>query len=151
MHIIFPQIKSWFQTNTCSKYSLSLWSNKVSMLTHTYPHNPWGRFTRLAPPFMCGLMSDMVICKFRKSMVIHDTECPYWDQVSLNSTNPTQPKYSLLNWSYKIIYSCQFNCWISLLPYFIPYFLKHLKLIILKAFIWGNTILNLGKNMHIHI
>ena len=24
-----------------------------------------------------------------KSMVIHDTECPYWDQVSLNSTNQT--------------------------------------------------------------
>ena len=22
-----------------------------------------------------------------KSMVIHDTECPYWDQVSLNNTN----------------------------------------------------------------
>ena len=21
-------------------------------------------------------------------MVIHDTECPYWDQVSLNNTNP---------------------------------------------------------------
>ena len=31
---------------------------------------------------MCGLMSDLIICKFRKSMVIHDTECPYWDQVS---------------------------------------------------------------------
>ena len=25
---------------------------------------------------MCGLMADLVICKFRKSMVIHDTECP---------------------------------------------------------------------------
>ena len=24
---------------------------------------------------------------FIKSMVIHDTECPYWDQVSLNNTN----------------------------------------------------------------
>ena len=37
---------------------------------------------------MCGLMSDLVICKFRKSMVIHDTECPYRDQVSLNNINP---------------------------------------------------------------
>ena len=29
-----------------------------------------------------------------KSMVIHDTECPYWDHVSLNNTNPqhTQPR-----------------------------------------------------------
>ena len=25
-----------------------------------------------------------------KSMVIHDTECPYWDQVSLNNTNHDQ-------------------------------------------------------------
>ena len=24
-----------------------------------------------------------------KSMIIHDTECPYWDQVSLNNTNQT--------------------------------------------------------------
>ena len=24
-----------------------------------------------------------------KSMVIHNTECPYWDQVSLNNTNQT--------------------------------------------------------------
>ena len=34
-------------------------------------------------------MSDLVVCKFRKSMVIHDTRCPYWDQVSLNNTNQT--------------------------------------------------------------
>ena len=70
---------------------LSLGGDKVSMLTRT---NPWGRLkwpsaiTRLTAHFMCGLMSDMVICKFRKSMVIHDTECPYWDQVSLNNPNP---------------------------------------------------------------
>ena len=35
-------------------------------------------------------MSDLVICKFRKYVVIHDTECPYWNQVSLNNINPTQ-------------------------------------------------------------
>ena len=40
------------------------------------------------PTFMYGLMSDLVICKFRKSMVVHDSECPYWDQVSLNNSNP---------------------------------------------------------------
>ena len=40
---------------------------------------------------MCCLTSDLVICKFSKSMVIHDTEYPYWDQVSLNNINPTQP------------------------------------------------------------
>ena len=26
-----------------------------------------------------------------KSMVIHDTECPFWDRVSLNNTNQTKP------------------------------------------------------------
>ena len=34
-------------------------------------------------------MSDVVVCKCRKSMVIHDTECSYLDQVSLNNTNQT--------------------------------------------------------------
>ena len=29
-----------------------------------------------------------------KSMIIHDTECPYWDQVSLNNTNQTKPNVS---------------------------------------------------------
>ena len=27
--------------------------------------------------YVWGLMSDLVICKFRNSVVIHDTECPY--------------------------------------------------------------------------
>ena len=26
---------------------------------------------------MCGLASDLVICKFRKCLAIHDIECPY--------------------------------------------------------------------------
>ena len=30
-----------------------------------------------------------------KSMVIHDTECPFWDQVSLNNTNQTKPNLSV--------------------------------------------------------
>ena len=41
------------------------------------------------------------ICKLKKSMVIHDTECPYWDQVSLNNTNQTKPQkkiFILLSW-----------------------------------------------------
>ena len=56
--------------------------------------NPWGRLkwpywtTRLTAHFMCGLMSHLMICKFRKSMVIHDIECSFWNQVSLNNTNP---------------------------------------------------------------
>ena len=51
----------------------------------------WTRaITRLTARFMCGLMSDLVICKFRKSMVTHDTECPHWDQVSLKNININQ-------------------------------------------------------------
>ena len=39
---------------------------------------------------MCGLTSDLVISNFEKKHGhIHDTQCPYWDQVSLNNTNPT--------------------------------------------------------------
>ena len=77
----------------------SLWSNKVwSMLIHTTHTNPWGKLkwpypiTRLTAHFMCGLMFDLVIWKFRKSMIIHDTECPYWDQVSLNNTQTVEYK-----------------------------------------------------------
>ena len=31
----------------------------------------------------------------KNSMVIHDTECPYWDQVSLNNTNQTNECYMI--------------------------------------------------------
>ena len=61
--------------------------------------NPTGRLkwlyaiTRLTGHFMCGLVSDLGICKFWKSMVIHDAECPYWDQVSLNNTNQSYNIY----------------------------------------------------------
>ena len=65
---------------------MTLVSDKVSMSTHTYPHKPLRKekvtmshcaITRVTAHFICGLMSDLAICKFRKSMVIHDTECPY--------------------------------------------------------------------------
>ena len=54
---------------------------------------------------MCGLMSDLVNCKFGKSMVIQScmvirTECPYCDQPSLNNTDQTKPIWHLsqLDW-----------------------------------------------------
>ena len=49
----------------------------VSMLSHTYPHklNWTSTITRLTAHFSCGLVSDLVVCKQRKSMIIHDTEC----------------------------------------------------------------------------
>ena len=43
--------------------------DKVSMLTHTYPHKARRKIeviickiTRLTAHFMCGLMSDLLIC-----------------------------------------------------------------------------------------
>ena len=61
------------------------------MHTHT---NPWGRIqwlnaiTMLTAHFMCGLMSDLVICKFQESMVILDTKCPYWGVINQHKPKP---------------------------------------------------------------
>ena len=33
---------------------------------------------------------------FIKSMVLHDTKCPYWDQLSLNNTDQTKLNQYLL-------------------------------------------------------
>ena len=47
----------------------TLWGDKVSVLTHIYPHKPWReievticKITRLTAHFMCVLMSDLLIC-----------------------------------------------------------------------------------------
>ena len=65
----------------------------VCWLIHTGTHtNQWGRLkwppaiTRLTDHFTCGLTSGLVICELRKELVIHDTESPHWDQVSLKTT-----------------------------------------------------------------
>ena len=65
----------------------------MSMLSYIYPHKPLLKIpiTRLTSHFLCGLMSNPVICNFRSSMVIQDTKCPYWDQVVLSNTNQTKP------------------------------------------------------------
>ena len=53
-----------------------------SLLCNTHPHKSLRNLkviytiTRLTTDFMCGLMSDLVICKFKR-VVIHDTKCPY--------------------------------------------------------------------------
>ena len=94
----------WVLDQTITITITPLWGDKVSMLTHIYPHKPRRKtevtickITRLTAHFMCGLMSDLLICNcLRKVMVIHDTECPYWDQVSLNNTKPTK-----LLWNFK--------------------------------------------------
>ena len=83
---------------------LGWWSEYVNpYIPHTNT-NPWQKskwpyaITRLRAHFICGLLSDLVICKIIwKRMVIHDTECPYWNQVSLNNSLPSPPLIVLSN------------------------------------------------------
>ena len=101
----------------CTKYlyafnsktqSQATWIN-ICLLCHILA------FTRLyLLRFMCSLISDLVIFKFRKSMVIHDTECPYWDKVSLNNNQTYNCYY------YRRMYTCPalhssitFDFWIN--------------------------------------
>ena len=73
------------------------------MLSHTHPYKPWGRLkwphaiTRLTSHFTCDLLSDLVMCKQKKSMVIHDTKCPHWNQVSLNNSNTNLHEAQTIN------------------------------------------------------
>ena len=66
----------------------------VCQCVHTHT-NTGGRLSGhlQSPGSTGGLMSDLMICKYNieKSMIIHDTECPYRDQVSLSNTKQTMP------------------------------------------------------------
>ena len=75
----------------------ALEGNKLNMLTHIYSRKhmrkiKWpSAITRLTAHFTCGLRSDLVFAWKGKSMIIHDTECPCWDQVLLNITHSKLP------------------------------------------------------------
>ena len=76
-NITYPKYRIYGQTNKqTNRHLLLKWPYAITTLTAN---------------FTCGLLSDLMICKFRKSMVRHDTKCPYWGQVSLNNTNQTRP------------------------------------------------------------
>ena len=87
-------------------------------------------------------MSDLMICKFRRIMVIHDTECPYWDHVSLNNTNQTKPN---LHTEYLLCLSSL--CWEVYLgggdwvPLSLDYFTVVLNII---------TVLSVAYSIHIY-
>ena len=69
------------------------WSEYVNPYISTQtPEEDWSDHMQSPgwqPTLWLDVWSGDLICKFRKSMVLHDTECPYWDQVSLNNTNQT--------------------------------------------------------------
>ena len=78
-----------------SKQYISPQGDKVSMLTHIYPHKAqeedWSDHMQNhqadSPLYVWPCVWSADLHLLIKSMVIHDTECPYWDQVSLNNTN----------------------------------------------------------------
>ena len=99
---IFLQPKRYWTAFWISRCKVcSLWSDKASMLTHTYSHKPLGKISnhQFNGPF--HLWSDVWSCELqskRKGMVMHDTECLYWDQMSLHNTKIKQiSKQSFLN------------------------------------------------------
>ena len=75
-------------------HGTTLWGDKVSMLTHIYPHKPWRdievticKHQADSPHYVWLDVWSADLHLFIKNMVIHDTKCPYWDQVSLHTTN----------------------------------------------------------------
>ena len=61
----------------------------ISSITPLKWHDEWVSFALLSfSNLKCKQsfegMSDLVIYMYKKSIVIHDTGCPYWDQVLLN-------------------------------------------------------------------
>ena len=72
-----------------------LWGYKVSMLTHIYPHKLHRKIEMTihqadSPFYVWPDVWSADLHLFIKSMVMRDTKCPYWDQVSLNNTKPNQ-------------------------------------------------------------
>ena len=83
-------------------YALTLGGDKVSMLRNAYPH----KALRRNKVTMCNHQADSPLYVWpgvwsvdlqvlKKSIVIHDTECPHWYQVSVNNTNSMHWNLSL--------------------------------------------------------
>ena len=92
---------STFEYFTNFVTTLPLWGDKVSMLTHIYPHKPWRNIEVTmqnhqadSPLYVWPDVWSADLHLFIKNMVIHDIECPYWDQMSLNNTNQTKPNHN---------------------------------------------------------
>ena len=82
----------WAFAITCIMIK-TLWGDKLSTLTHMYPHKPWrninwwsSAITRLAANLRVLWCLIWWCSSIEKRMVTHDTECPYLDQVSLNKS-----------------------------------------------------------------
>ena len=105
--VLYDKSRIWYVLRLlwiCTTSSV-LWGDKVSMLTHIYPHKPQRKIevtickiTRLTTHFMCGLMSDLLICKFIK------TYGHTWHRMSLLrpgviKPHKTKPNQSSVLWN----------------------------------------------------
>ena len=74
---------------------LTLWGDKAGMLTYVYPHKPLRKIEVIICNHQVAIECPLYVwpdvwssdLQSDKSMVIHDTESPHWDQVSINNIN----------------------------------------------------------------
>ena len=84
-----------YQSDVTVCIAKALVSDKLSMLTGTYPHKP----LRKIKVAICKHQASTPLYVWRddwsgnlqayKKMVMHDTECPYWDQVLQSNKKKT--------------------------------------------------------------
>ena len=93
-------------TFTLTLYKGPLGGDKVTMLTHTYPHKHLrnsnikvsicnqqaGSPLYVRPDVWSGDFASL------ESMVIYGTQCPYRDQVLLNNTKPTYTRSQIIHY-----------------------------------------------------
>ena len=110
-YLMMPGLSKDIQCHVWPYFFWAPLGDKVStgMLTHIYPHKAWRKIeviickiTGDSPLYMWPDVWSADLDLLIKSMVIHDTQCPYWDQVSLNNTNQTKLFLNLLWWEYEI-------------------------------------------------
>ena len=81
----------------------TLGGDKVSMVTHTYPHKPLRKTGYHMEslgwhPTLCVAWCLIWWLLSLKSMVIHNAKCPYWDQVSFKPRKPKPMCDPICNW-----------------------------------------------------
>ena len=120
LHCVLYDLSSTTRIYVLSTVSNSSWLSLSGVIseyvnpyipTHT-PEEYWSDHMQTPgwQPTLCvALCLIWWFASFKKKvLVIHDTECPYWDQVSLNNTKPNQTSWLSLD-NGLIIQTCLMN------------------------------------------
>ena len=93
-------------------FLLTLRGDKVNMFACSCLHKPLRKtlkwpcaITRPTIHFMCGLVSDLVICKVKEYDVMYKAKCSYWSQDSVNNI-----KCNLKLFLFLLIVFLSFSC-----------------------------------------